>query len=188
MTTNKVCGKGKCPFTDEFCASGDCPYDPDVLKNNENFNISEGNVKEDNINVANNVAQRNSQTLTAQWKKGELEFGKEYYVRFEDGEISTARWCYYTNQDKYGFDVDDIKEVLAPVLSFEECKKLQNSLEHEKMRATHYYKTLTEIEDENEKLEELLKECRDEMNHYIELFTHKKTFEVLLTKIDEVLK
>ena len=41
---------------------------------------------------------------------------------------------------------------------------------------------------ENQQLKELLKECRDEMNHYIELFTHKKTFEVLLTKIDEVLK
>lgn len=27
-----------------------------------------------------------------------------------------------------------------------------------------------------------------EMNHYIELFTHKKTFEVLLNKIDEALK
>jgi hypothetical protein len=43
MTTNKVCGKGKCKFTDEFCASGDCPYDTE--------------------NVANNVAQRNSQDL-----------------------------------------------------------------------------------------------------------------------------
>ena len=47
-------------------------------------------------------------TLTEQWKKGELEIDKEYYVRFEDGEISTARWCYCAYQDRYGFDVDDI--------------------------------------------------------------------------------
>jgi BMFP domain-containing protein YqiC len=43
MTRNKVCGKGKCKFTDEFCMSGDCPYDTE--------------------NVAKNVAQRNSQDL-----------------------------------------------------------------------------------------------------------------------------
>lgn len=74
MTTNKVqCGQGKCPFTDEFCASGDCPYDTDnMLKNNENFNTSEGNVKEDNTFnnqkreenhtfCKTNIAQRNSQ-------------------------------------------------------------------------------------------------------------------------------
>ena len=62
-------------------------------------------------------------TLTEQWRKGQLEFGKEYYVRFEDGEIDTAQWCYYTNQNKYGFDVDEVKEVLAPVPSFEEWQK-----------------------------------------------------------------
>ena len=112
MTTNKVCGKGKCKFTDEFCASGDCPYDTE--------------------NVANNVAQRNSQdeelmkkifphkeiiegksvlvfpyieeatplkdvpqeviskmetpTLTEQWKRGELEDG-EYYIKSNKGDI-----------------------------------------------------------------------------------------------------
>lgn len=40
---------------------------PNMLKNKENFNISEGNVKKDNTfckkNVANNVAQANSQDL-----------------------------------------------------------------------------------------------------------------------------
>lgn len=64
-------------------------------------------------------------TLTEQWKKGELEFGKKYYVRFEDGEIDTAQWCYYTNQNKYGFDVDEVKEVLAPVPSYEEWQKMK---------------------------------------------------------------
>lgn len=131
MTTNKVCGKGKCKFTDEFCASGDCPYDTE--------------------NVANNVAQQNSQDLTKLWKRGKLEFGKEYYVRFEDGEISTARWCYYTNQDRYGFDVDDIVEVLAPVPSYEEYKDLK--LHDEKATIKLGEKII-----ENDKLKSLLKE------------------------------
>lgn len=48
--------------------------------------------------------------------------------------------------------------------------------------------SLLKEDKENQQLKNLLKECRDEMNPYIELFTHKKTFEVLLTKIDEVLK
>lgn len=41
---------------------------PNMLKNNDNFNISEGNVKENNTfckeNVANNVAPANLQDLT----------------------------------------------------------------------------------------------------------------------------
>lgn len=184
MTTNKVkCGQGKCPFTDEFCASGDCPYDHDVLKKQKKINISEGNVKEDDINVA----QRNSQDLTAQWKKGKIKKAK-YWVKYRNGNIDI--W-----ELSEGITIEskpEIIEVLAPVLSFEECNKLQNSLEHEKMRATHYYKTLTEIEDENEKLEELLKECKQRFETYKRVKPCGEymiyDLEYLTSKIDEVLR
>lgn len=98
MTTNKVqCGQGKCPFTDEFCASGDCPYDTE------------------------NVAQRNSQDLTEQWKKGELEQAK-YWVKYRNGNIDI--W-----ELSEGIPIEsrpEITEVLAPILSFEQWQELKS--------------------------------------------------------------
>lgn len=73
-------------------------------------------------NVANNVAQRNSQDLTEQWKKGKLEAGwyyitttftDEVFVEWFDGdEFRTVFTC-------------NIKEVLAPVPSYEEWKEMK---------------------------------------------------------------
>ena len=117
-------------------------------------------------------------TLTEQWKKGELEFGKEYYVHFEDGEIDTAQWCYYTNQNKYGFDVDEVKEVLAPVPSYEEWKSM-GKFAMEAMK----------VAEENQQLKELIKECYKMLAQY-----HVENSEPsldenieLLTKIDNAI-
>lgn len=123
MTTNKVqCGQGKCPFTDEFCASGDCPY------------------------VANNVAQRNSQDLTEQWKKGELKKAK-YWVKYRNGNIDI--W-----ELSEGIPIEsrpEITEVLAPILSFEQWQELKSHDEKATIK-------LGEKIIENDKLKELLKE------------------------------
>lgn len=42
--------------------------------------------------------------------------------------------------------------------------------------------------EDNKKLKELLRECRDEVNPYIEVIGGKKTFKNLIDKINEVLK
>lgn len=134
-----------------------------------------------------NVAQRNSQDLTEKWKKGKLEFGKEYYVRFEDGEISTAQWCYYTNQDRYGFDVDEVKEVLAPVPSYGDCLINETLIKD-------LSKKVNKLIEENNKLKELLKECRDGLEKIKHIGETKKlgavyqVAERTLAKIDEVVE
>ena len=141
--------------------------------------------------------------LTEKWKNRELEFGKEYYVRFEDGEIDTAQWCYYTNQDRYGFDVDEVKEVLAPVPSYEEwksvcddCNSMQETIFSQDSIYCENENLLEEIEkidEENTKLKELLKECRTCVTRQIYGSPTRQYWEgvfddELLTKIDEVLK
>ena len=120
MTTNKVCGQGKCPFTDEFCMSGDCPYDID--------------------NVTNNVAQRNSQD--------------------SDHIVETTE------------KVTVEKEVYEAVL--------RNTLR------------VNELEEENAKLKELLKECVEVLNDAQRNYGYDDSIidicSPIITKIDEVLK
>lgn len=155
MTTNKVCGKGKCKFTDEFCASGDCPYDHYVLKNQKKINILEGNVKEDDINVTNNVAQLNSQDLTEQLKKGELPEDAYYvtYYKNDTPEVDIYRRVYSLYDDsKVRFTIPQVNKVLAPVPSYEEYLSLTYAKEEDE-------KIIAEYEKENQKLKELLKEC-----------------------------
>lgn len=107
--------------------------------------------------------------LTEQWKKGELEFGKKYYVRFDDGEIDTAQWCYYTNQNKYGFDVDEIKEVLAPVPSYEEwqAKNEENKNLYKMLDVLNkHLNSLLKEDKENRQLKELLISAKDIIEWY----------------------
>lgn len=101
--------------------------------------------------------------LTEQWKKGELETNKYYYVR-DMSYISPAKLGKYDNQlyfsgneVGYGYEENKELEILAPVPSYEEWDKLNN--------ACH------ELEKENAcltvdivKLKELLKLARGLMN------------------------
>ena len=111
----------------------------------------------DDVNVANNVAQRNSQDLTELWKKGELKKAK-YWVKYRNGNIDI--W-----ELSEGITIEskpEIIEVLAPVLSFEECKDLK--LHDEKATIKLGEKII-----ENDKLKELLKEWI----HYYPIILHK---------------
>lgn len=74
-------------------------------------------------NVANNIANKNSQDLTSQWRKGKLPEG-EYYVKTFLNKKTTER--YFT---RGGFEHQDVKEVLAPVPTFKEWKTLKASYE-----------------------------------------------------------
>ena len=128
------------------------------LKNNENFNISEGNVKEDNIksgktkhgdfivkyleegshykvneinvmeNVANNIAQRNSQdldhiadtskkaSLKHLWSKRELDGA--YYIKNGNGEYEVN--IFQDKRKDYRFVGSSISEFVCEVPSYEE--------------------------------------------------------------------
>ena len=93
-----------------------------MLNKTENFNILEGNVKEDNINVANNVAQRNSQYLTEQYKTGTLPNGFYYFDNGKNQYIVD-----YHNIKGFG-GLEGVK-VIAEVPSY---KEWQTTLRHNK--------------------------------------------------------
>ena len=148
------------------------------LNKTENFNTSEGNVKEDNIfykdccdkfidYVKKSHNEQNlervadvSKTLTEQWKKGELPSGM-YYIEFKDGDIS---------KDVYAFgswgNINEhfLKQVLAPVPSYEEWKALEDSYETTKDTNLEQATWLVDMEKENARLKELLKECEEALN------------------------
>lgn len=144
----------------------------------------------------------NEQDLTELWKKGKLEEGKEYWVRLTNEWKNSIEQVYFNGEDFERFDIDDIEEVLAPVPSYEEWQGLNKDIDtitelwkNERSQLNEKIQLIgklsvqaVDLKNEIKQLKELLKECRDEMNPYIELFTHKKTFKVLLTKIDEALK
>ena len=138
-----------CEYTDEFCASGDCPCD---------------------TNVANNVAQANSQDLTEQWKKGWLDCGW-YYVKGADGLFGMM-----SDYALYRVDLenpDNEISLLAKVPSYEEWQKVLNiDFTNEVLRL------------ENANLKELLLECRD----FVELVNIIDGGKPeLLTKIDNAI-
>ena len=67
-----------------------------------------------NENVAKNVANENSQDLTEQWKKGEL-FEGFYYVKCDWSDEVEIRYVHN--------GVDDWKEIVAEVPSYDEWEK-----------------------------------------------------------------
>lgn len=158
----------------------------------------------DDINVANNVAQANSQDLTEQWKNGELESGYYYivtkYVEFPNRidfyNSSAAAWSYHSSIV--------VQEVLAPVPSFEEWRRLQSSWVDEMGKAVDLQKALEwsneqyntkvpVLESENQQLKELLKECREQIYLYKDMchqdgyFVKEPFLDNLMTKIDNTI-
>lgn len=96
--------------------------------------------------------------LTEQWKKGELETNKYYYVR-DISYILPAKLgrcdnqLYFSgNEVGYGYEENKELEVLAPVPSYEEYLSLTYAKEEDEG-------LIAEYEAENTKLKELLKEC-----------------------------
>ena len=70
-------------------------------------------------------------TLTEQWKKGELDCGV-YYVQSDDGVVFPSVYSAEYDSIKdisikdFWYEIVDIKEVLAPVPSYEEWQKVLN--------------------------------------------------------------
>ena len=143
--------------------------------------------------VANNVAQANSQDLTEKWKKGELEIDKNYYLRFADGteEIQLYVGAFLMRAD------NEVVEVLAPVPSYQEYMSLvfykEDLTKACKMR-DKIIKKYEDIDDwwkkENQQLKELLKECRTCLKveyTFSASKTEEKILLDLLTKINKTI-
>lgn len=108
-------------------------------------------------------------TLTEQYKKGELPYGYYYIKTISGGEVIDRYYRDCTDYDlcEYG-DVwenrfeDEILEVIAPVPSYEEWKELSK----QRNRLIRDINGLAYIQEENQQLKELLKECRDDVYNY----------------------
>lgn len=117
-------------------------------------------------NVANNVAQANSQDLTEQWKNGELKDG-HYYVKTETGDS----YVFYIDDDSYMYD--DMEEVLAPVPSYEELQELSNKYDSLQERLF----AQAPIHLENQQLKELLKECGNKIEEVMHILSKMPSIE-----------
>ena len=138
--------------------------------------------------VANNVAQRNSQdyvkkshnveeneqkthkNLTEQWKRGELAEG-EYYIKSNKGYIYIDIYAYgsfmFTNYRS-------IEEVLAPIPSYEKWQSLNEILDS--------------MQDTNKALAHRLNICKKLLKEAKEKFVNLDYAKGLIRRIDEVLK
>ena len=113
--------------------------------------------------------------LTEQWKNGELSEGF-YYVK--DGENIIAEYLdgyFYNNGQPMTSFSGGVDEVLTPVPSYEEWQASEKYNKHleEKIKiyerkdkqATETSIAYNELLEENAKLKELLKECREILDY-----------------------
>ena len=143
--------------------------------------------------------------LTEQWKKGELKEGEEYWVILTKewylrNPVEPVRAFYSCDCEFEGYYDDDIKEVLAPVPSYEEWKELKEFADYSlhnrnelTRQITFWMDKHTQSEKENQKLKELLKECSEQLDEYSDLCL-QEGYEIerevvlkLKTKIDNAL-
>ena len=141
-------------------------------------------------------------TLTEQWKKGKLLNGL-YWVKYKNGFIDIEEYIAHSN----GFCYDEkklIEEVLDEVPNYDE---FQNLKEYEKVITSYNMKPIDydlscrvvtrlinekkEVRQENTKLKELLKECREIL--FIEEMVARRNpryrdeLRILIKRINQVL-
>lgn len=157
-------------------------------------------------NVAKNVANKNSQDLTKQLKKGELSNGY-YWIRLSWGGMVIM--AYHTafdglfELDDYYYDSDEISAVLAPVPTFDEWEQLQNWAEftndyHElrekleiaeyknaqlKEQINHLLKTQARQFVDNQKLQVKAEKAKDVVNIVVNIDTARQ-----IKQLKELLK
>ena len=101
-------------------------------------------------NVANNVAQGNSQDLTEQWKNGELERGWYYIKKLLKNRV-VMDFYYGNDVDRWMDNYDEeIKEVLAQVPSYEECQKLKERVQGLECELLEVINVLLKVSPEHE--------------------------------------
>lgn len=136
-----------------------------------------------------------SEQLTEQWKKGELPCGWYYikisdivFIDFFEGKV------WKNKKDEY------IDEVLAPVPSYDEWQASENYIDYLKQcisvyeskdkQATETSIAYNELLEENTKLKELLRECKEVIKNVDTYYGNYDSTNgyLVINKIDEVLK
>ena len=139
-----------------------------------------------------------SEQLTEQYLNGKLHDGDEYYIQDKDGKISTI--CLYnTTMHWHSFKVKKLK-VLAPVPSYDEWQASENYIDYLKQcisvyeskdkQATETSIAYNELLEENTKLKELLKECKEVIKNVDTYYGNYDSTNgyLVITKIDEALQ
>lgn len=120
--------------------------------------------------------------LTEQWKNWQLEGFRWYYVKFKTGDIDSCWLTEWSNDElgtggQYfdGINEETIKEVLAPVPTFEEWQASEKYNKHleevikvyerKDKQATETSIAYSELLEENEKLKELLNKAFVYVHH-----------------------
>lgn len=120
-------------------------------------------------------------TLTEQWKKGELESGYYYIVvkqvefpnRIDFYNSSPKVWSYHSN--------DVVKEVLAPVPSYEEWQKLIDTNDT-------IFRQIKDINSENYELEKQNKQLRKFLEEFnaLDVVKENKQLKAQIAKLTEI--
>ena len=124
--------------------------------------------------------------LTEDWKVGKLDWNKFYYIKLTSGEICIdyANGAYFVNGKPQEITMDyttdeDVKQILAPVPSYDEYKAIQEELAELKEKIKKREELIqclgSNIDEldvkksvliiENNKLRGLLKECKNIVAH-----------------------
>ena len=123
--------------------------------------------------------------LTEQWKKGELPAGC-YYIKlnYNDTIIMADSWSDQTfTLDDHEYGIDEVKEVLAKVPTYSEYLALQS----DSLAKNEGAEIIAELEEDNKKLKELLKEAYPVID-YADGAARSPWEKNWLAKADEVLK
>lgn len=112
--------------------------------------------------------------LTDKWKKGELPEGVYYvlYYKNDTAEVDIYRRVYSLyNESEVRFTIPQVTKILAEVPTFDEWKASEKYNKHleevikiyerKDKQATETSIAYNKLAEENDKLKELLKECRE---------------------------
>ena len=101
-------------------------------------------------------------TLTEQWKKGELPYGR-YYVElaYNGNNIIMAEywWDKALTLDDHEYSREEVKRILAKVPSYTEWQAKDSQIDYLKQK-------VSVLESKNQQLKELLSKCLDELAEF----------------------
>lgn len=131
-----------------------------------------------------------------------LSAGRFYYVRKKKGKIVIRQAHLFSTLKTekaipfVDFDDNDIEEVLAPVPSYDELQDMKEYLDYSinnrnqlTIQISRWIDKINEEKEENARLKELLKECKDIIEWYKANCEYKDLpTESILTKIEEALR
>ena len=126
-----------------------------------------------------------TKSLTEQWREGTLK-DAEYYVKNKSNNVVVDYYCETTKSFATVFPFN-VKEVLAPVPSYEEYKEL---LRHSELSRNLVYEVLVNQKEYNELLDKAkentrLQEQLNEANELLKAYGTESLWESLSLSYDE---